>query len=56
MNEKKQALKKWFKEVTEEMQNESFGFKDSMVPFGVGMAMGILMKHYKELEDIIDDN
>ena len=56
MDEKKKALEIWLNKIVEEAQTMSLTFSDSMVPLGTGIAIGILCKHYKELEDIIDDN
>jgi len=54
--QQKQVLQAWFKEVSEEIQTESFKFTDSVIPFGAGLALGVISKHFKELEEIIDDS
>lgn len=54
--QKKQALKAWLKEVSDEIQTVSFEFTGSVIPFGAGLALGVISKHFKELEEIIDDS
>lgn len=53
---KKQALDKWFNDVTTDIQQESFKFQDSCIPFGAGLGMGVVCKHFKELQEIVDDD
>lgn len=51
--EQKQALDNWFRKICNEIQEESFKFPDSTIPFGAGLAMGDVAKNFKELENII---
>ena len=53
---KKQALDKWFNDINTDIQQESFKFQDSCIPFGAGLGMGVICKHFKELQDIVDDD
>jgi hypothetical protein len=54
--QQKQALQAWVKEVIDEIQTVSSEFTNSVIPFGAGLALGVISKHFKELEEIIDDN
>ena len=53
---KEQALNKWFNNITTDIQKESFKFQDSCIPFGAGLGIGVICKHFKELQEIVDDD
>ena len=53
---KEQALDKWFNNITTDIQQESFKFQDSCIPFGAGLGIGVICKHFKELQEIVDDD
>lgn len=53
---KEQALDKWFNNITTDIQQESFKFQDSCIPFGAGLGLGVICKHFKELQEIVDDD
>ena len=53
---KEQALDKWFNNITTDIQKESFKFQDSCIPFGAGLGIGVICKHFKELQEIVDDD
>ena len=53
---KKQALDKWFNDINTDIQQESFKFQDSCIPFGAGLGIGVICKHFEELQEIVDDD
>lgn len=53
---KKQALDKWFNDINTDIHQESFKFQDSCISFGAGLGMGVICKHFEELQEIVDDD
>ncbi len=53
---KEQALDKWFNNINTDIQQESFKFQDSCIPFGAGLGIGVICKHFEELQEIVDDD
>ena len=53
---KEQALDKWFNNIATDIQQESVKFQDSCIPFGAGLGLGVISKHFKELQEIVDDD
>ena len=53
---KEQALDKWFNDIITDIQQESFKFQNLCIPFGAGLGTGVICKHFKELQEIVDDD
>lgn len=53
---KKQALYKWYSHVCEEILKESFKFEGSVIPFGAGLATGVIAKNFGDLQNAVDQD
>ena len=53
---RKQALDKWYLHVCEEIQKESFKFEGSVIPFGAGLATGVIAKNFANLQKAVDQD
>lgn len=53
---RKALLDKWYRQICEEIQEESFKFTDSIIPFGAGLATGVIAKNFGDLQKAVDQD
>lgn len=53
---RKALLDEWYRQICEEIQEESFKFTDSIISFGAGLAMGVISKNFANLQKAVDQD